>query len=147
VFVEPLVIGNHCLGFLMLAAPPTMANWTDRDRAIVPHLAAFLAQAIGNSYRHEGELNKRAVAAASPAAARLAERDPEKERLILELAETRRLLAVTEERARQAETLAVFLQQSKPGMPTTAMPQVAQAAVGPAVEQIMGKVLPIVRRR
>lgn len=146
VFVEPLVIGNHCLGFLMLAAPPTIANWTDRDRAIIPHLAAFLAQAIGNSYRHEGELNKRAVAAASPAA-RLAERDPEKERLILELAETRRRLAATEERARQAETLAVFLQQSKPGMPTTAMPQVAQAAVGPAVEQIIGKVLPLVRRK
>jgi signal transduction histidine kinase len=147
VFVEPLLIGNHCLGFLMLAAPPTISNWADRDRAIIPHLAAFLAQAIGNSYRHEGELNKRAATPSPFPAARPAERVPENERLILELAEARRMLTAAEERARQSETLAVFLQQSKPGQPTTAMPQVAQAAVGPAVEKTIGKILPIIRRK
>jgi signal transduction histidine kinase len=147
VFVEPLISGNQCLGFLLLAAPPTVSTWAERDRAIIPHLAAFLAQAIGNSYRHAGELNKRAATPSSSSATRAVERDPDKERLILELAETRRTLASTEERARQAEAMAVFLQQSKPGQPTTAMPQVTQAAVGPAVEKTIAKILPLVRQK
>lgn len=150
VFVEPLVVANQCLGFLMLAAPPTVQNWSERDRAIIPGVAGFIAQAIANSRRQERETNT-ALADSSPAAniglVRPSERDPEKERLMLELAETRRMLATVEDRARQAETVAVFLQQREPGQPTAARPQVAQAAIGPAVEHAVGIVLPMLRQK
>ncbi len=145
VFVEPLVVGQQCLGFLLLAGPPTAQNWSERDRAIIPGLAAFIAQAIANSRRLEGEAARAAAPVA--AAARSPERDPDRERLMLELAETRRILATAEDRARQAETVAVLLQQREPGQPTAARPQVAQAAIGPAVEHAIGVVLPILRQK
>lgn len=150
VFVEPLVAANHCFGFLMLAAPPDVQNWSERDRAIIPGVAAFIAQAIANSRRLEMDAGARPAAVApaavaAPAAPRPAERDAEKERLMLELAETRRMLSTAEERVRQAETVAVFLQQREPGQPTAARPQVAQAAIGPAVEQAIDTVLPLLR--
>ena len=145
VFVEPLVVGQQCLGFLLLAGPPSAQSWPERDRAIIPSLAAFIAQAIANSRRLEGESAR--VAAPLVTAARPAEREPDRERLMLELAETRRNLATAEDRARQAETVAVFLQQQAPGQPTAARPQVAQAAIGPAVEHAIGVVLPILRQK
>ncbi len=145
VFVEPLVVGQQCLGFLLLAGPPTAQNWSERDRAIIPGLAAFIAQAIANSRRLEGEAARAAAPVA--AAARSPERDPDRERLMLELAETRRMLATAEDRARQAETAAAFMQQREPGQPTAARPQVAQAAIGPAVEHAIGVVLPILRQK
>lgn len=150
VFVEPLVVDNYCLGFLMLAAPPTVQNWSDRDRAIIPGLAAFIAQAIANSRRLEGEASRHTTAPPAPtssATLRPAERDADKERLMLELAETRRMLTTAEDRARQAETVAVFLQQREPGQPTAARPQVAQAAIGPAVEHGIGSILPMLRQK
>lgn len=150
VFVEPLVVANQCIGFLMLAAPPTAQNWTERDRAIIPGVAGFIAQAIANSRRQEGEASATAAAALSAsttAMARPGERDVDKERLMLELAETRRMLSTVEERARQAETVAVFLQQREPGQPTAARPQVAQSAVGPAVEHAIAAVLPVLRQK
>lgn len=146
VFVEPLVVAQHCLGFLLLAGPPTAQNWSERDRAIIPGLAVFIAQAIANSRRLEGEA-ARAVSSPVATTARPAERDPDRERLMLELAETRRMLSTAEDRARQAETVAVFLQQREPGQPTAARPQVAQAAIGPAVEHAIGVVLPILRQK
>jgi signal transduction histidine kinase len=126
-----------------LAAPPTAENWTDRDRAIVPSVAAFVAQAVANSRRLENETPARVA----PAAPRPAEADAERERLIVELAEARRQQAVAEERARQAEVMAVTLQQRAPGGPTTARPQVAQSAVAPAVESAAAAVLPILRQK
>lgn len=155
VFVEPLMVGNHCLGFLMLAAPPTVQNWSERDRAIIPGVAAFIAQAIANSRRLESDVAQAGAASAlgptagtgALTAARPTERDPEKERLMLELAETRRMLTTTEERARQAETVAVFLQQREPGQPTAARPRVVQAAIVPAVDHAVAVVLPIIRKR
>ena len=146
VFVEPLVVGQQCLGFLLLAGPPTAQNWSERDRAIIPGLAAFIAQAIANSRRLEGEA-ARAAAPSVAVAARPTERDPDRERLMLELAETRRMLSTAEDRARQAETVAVFMQQQQPGQPTAARPQVAQAAIGPAVEHAIGVVLPMLRQK
>ena len=143
VFVEPLVMAGHCFGFLLLAAPPTAENWTDRDRAIVPSVAAFVAQAIANSRRLENETPPRPA----PVASRPAEADAERERLIVELAEARRQQAVAEERARQAEVMAVTLQQRAPGGPTTARPQVAQSAVAPAVEGAAAAVLPMLRQK
>jgi signal transduction histidine kinase len=145
VFVEPLVVAHQCLGFLLLAAPATAQNWSERDRAIIPGIAAFIAQAIANSRRRESEAGARPAAPAGPP--RPAERDADKERLMLELAETRRMLTTAEERARQAETVAVFLQQREPGQPTAARPQVTQAALGPAVEQAVGSVLPMLRQK
>lgn len=151
VFVEPLVVANQCLGFLLLAGPPTAQNWSERDRAIIPGLAAFIAQAIANSRRLEGEaVSPYTAAPPSPTAitlARASDRDTEKERLMLELAETRRMLSTAEERARQAETVAVFLQQREPGQPTAARPQVTQSALGPAVDHAMGIILPMLRQK
>jgi len=153
VFVEPLVVANHCLGFLMLAAPPTAPSWSERDRAIIPGMAAFIAQAIANSRHGDFEasgVSPQAVSPVLPAAitlARAADRDTEKERLMLELAETRRMLSAAEERTRQAETMAVFLQQRDPGQPTAARPQVAQAALGPAAEYAAGAILPMLRQK
>ena len=144
VFVEPLVVANQCFGFLLLAAPPSVANWTDRDRAIVPGVAAFIAQAIANSRRLESEAPAPRPA---PVAPRPPEADAERERLIVELAEARRQQAVAEERARQAETMAVTLQQREPGRATTARPQVAQSAIAPTVESTAGAVLPLLRRK
>ena len=144
VFVEPLVVGNQCFGFLLLAAPPSAENWTDRDRAIVPGVAAFIAQAIANSRRLESEAPARPAPAPAP---RPPEADAERERLIIELAEARRQQVAAEERARQAETMAVALQQRAPGGPTTARPQVAQSAVAPAVESAAASILTIVRRK
>ena len=143
VFVEPLVVGGHCFGFLLLAAPPTAQDWTDHDRAIVPAAAVFIAQAIANSRRAESD----PPAHLPVPAARPAEPDPEKERLIIELAEARRIQAATEERARQAESVAVYLQQREPGQPTAARPQVTQAAVASIVEATAGAILPVLRRR
>ncbi|HQF70609.1 MAG TPA: GAF domain-containing sensor histidine kinase [Promineifilum sp.] len=144
VFVEPLIVANQCFGFLFLAAPPSAADWADRDRAIVPGVAAFLAQAIANSRRLESETPARRAPAPPP---RLPEADAERERLIVELAEARRQQAVAEERARQAESMAVLLQQREPGRPTTARPQVAQSAVAPTVESTVASILPILRRK
>ncbi len=143
VFVEPLVVAGSCFGFLLLAAPPAAENWTDRDRAVVPSVAAFVAQAIANSRRLESETPARAA----PVAPRPVEADVERERLIVELAEARRQQVVAEERARQAEVMAVTLQQRQPGGPTTARPQVAQSAVAPAVESAAASVLPLLRQK
>ena len=144
VFVEPLVVGNQCFGFLLLAAPANVENWTDRDRAIVPGVAAFLGQAIANSRRLESEMPARPVPALAP---RPPEADAERERLIIELAEARRQQAAAEERARQAEMMAVTLQQRAPGAPTTARPLVAQSAIAPALESATASLLPVVRRK
>ncbi len=146
VFVEPLLTGSGCFGFLLLAAAPGAANWSDRDRHIIPHLAAFVAQAIDNVYRLEVEPARKAAATAVTAA-QASERDAEKERLILELADTRRMLASTEERARQAETVAAIFQQTEPGQPTRAMAQITQTEVGPVVESACEKILPLLRQR
>ncbi len=150
VFVEPLVAGGHCLGFLMLAASTTTQNWSERDRAIIPGVAAFVAQAIASNRHTDEKRESREIdqlPATTLASSHGPERDTGKERLILELAETRRMLTTAEERARQAESMAVFLQQGEPGQPTTALPLLAQAAIGPALEYAMESVLPLVRQR
>ncbi len=150
VFIEPLLVGGQCLGFLMLAAPTTVQNWPERDRAIIPGVAAFVAQAVANSRHIEGAKATHdfdQLPATALATSHTAERDTDRERLIVELAETRRMLTTAEERARQAESMAVFLQQGEPGQPTTAMPLIAHAAVGPALEYAVESVLPLMRQR
>jgi signal transduction histidine kinase len=142
VIIEPLVIDNRCQGFMVLAAAPSVQSWSDRDRAIIPGLSGFVSQALINIRRMESEVPYRAT---TPAPARPADRDPEKERLIIELAEARRQMAAAETRARQAEAAAVYIQQRVPGQPTTARPQVAQAAVNEVVENALEAILPIVR--
>lgn len=150
VFIEPLVAAGQCLGFLMLAAQTTVQNWSERDRAIIPGVAAFVAQAIANSRRPQVEKSTHEfdhLPTATLSSTRAGERDTDKERLIVELAETRRMLTTAEERANQAESMAVFLQQGEPGGPTTARPQITHAAVGPALEYAVESVLPIMRQR
>lgn len=143
VYVEPLVADNQCLGFLLLGAPPSVQNWSERDRAVIPGVAAFLAQAITNSRRLEQEAPSRPV---SPAAA-LVERDGEKEQLIVELAGTRRQLAALEDRVRQAEAVAVYYQQREPGQPTVARTQAAQAVVAKVIDSAVGSLLPLLREK
>jgi signal transduction histidine kinase len=142
VVIEPLVVDNRCQGFMVLAAAPSVQSWSDRDRAIIPGLSGFVSQALINSRRMESETPYRPT---SPALPTPIDRDPEKERLIIELAEARRQMAAAETRARQAEAAAVYLQQRVPGQPTTARPQVAQAAVVEVVENALEVILPIVR--
>jgi signal transduction histidine kinase len=142
IVIEPLVVDNRCQGFMVLAAAPSVQSWSDRDRAIIPGLSGFVSQALINSRRMESETPYRPL---TPAPSTPAERDPEKERLIIELAEARRQMAAAETRARQAEAAAVYLQQRVPGQPTTARPQVAQAAVVEVVENALEVILPIVR--
>lgn len=146
VFIEPLVVAGQCLGFLVLVAAPVVQNWSDRDRAIIPGVAAFISQALANSQRLDS-LSPARPATAPSTPLRPPDRDPDKERLIIELAEARRQLSAAETRARQAEAAAVYLQQRQPGQPTTARPQVAQSAVGDVVESAVSSVLPVVRER
>jgi signal transduction histidine kinase len=146
VHIEPLTVSNQCIGFLLLVAAPSVSNWSTRDRAIVPDVAAFLSQALANSRRMEMEAPAQ-EAAPLPTQPVAAERDQERERLIIELAEARRQLAAAENRARQAEVAAAVMQQRQPGQPTTARPQVAQAAVHEVVERAVGAILPLVREK
>jgi hypothetical protein len=144
VLIEPLIATNQCLGFLLLVAAPSAQNWSDHDRAIIPGVAGFLSQALANSRRMENEVPARkGTPVMNPA--RPVDRAPDRERLIVELAETRRQLAAAETRARQAEAAAVYMQQRQPGQPTTARPQVAQAAAGEVVEGTIESVLPMIR--
>lgn len=49
--VEPLFIGDEAVGMLLLAKPDGRLRWTPREKAITPALAAFVAQALLNSYQ------------------------------------------------------------------------------------------------
>lgn len=152
VFIEPLVTGGQCFGFLMLAAPTTAQNWSEHDRTIIPGLAAFASQALANGRRIEGEKPAQQVTgqlpAALPASAHVAERDTDKERLIIELAETRRMLTTAEERARQAASIAASPNHIEPSArPAIAWSPLAYAAIGPALEYAVESVLSIIRRR
>jgi signal transduction histidine kinase len=92
------MVATKCLGFLVLAAPPAVTGWTEQDRALVPNVAAFLAQAIANSHQLEDEIAARQAATADVAEDR--ETAAELDRLNAELSEVRAQLAAAEAAAR-----------------------------------------------
>ena len=54
--VEPLLVGNRAIGFLMLARRLNQKNWGERDHILTPVIADYLAKAIGNSQEHQAEI-------------------------------------------------------------------------------------------
>lgn len=49
--VEPLFVGEEAVGMLLLAKPDGRLRWSAREKAITPALAAFVAQALINTYQ------------------------------------------------------------------------------------------------
>jgi signal transduction histidine kinase len=49
--VEPLFVAEEAVGMLLLAKGDGRLRWSAREKAIAPALAAFVAQALTNSYR------------------------------------------------------------------------------------------------
>lgn len=51
--IEPLLVNNTVLGFLLLAVPAGQEHWLPSNRIVASACATFLAQAIANSQRYE----------------------------------------------------------------------------------------------
>ena len=125
-------MAHQCPWFPVVGRAADGAEWSERDRAaVIPGLAALpprrsLAAAVGNgreaANRQPSDPRRYRPRPTLPAGAKVTRK---RERLMLELAETRRMLTTVEERARQAETVAVFAAAREPGQPTAARPQVA----------------------
>ncbi len=54
--IEPLLVGNRPIGFLMLARRHNQNSWGDRDQLLTPIIADYLAKAIGNSQTQQAEV-------------------------------------------------------------------------------------------
>ncbi len=139
-FVEPLMSGGTCLGFLIVAADPSVSEWSAQERALVPSLAAFLSQAIANSRTVRDDRLQ-------PDPVELVALEAEIERLTSELAATRRLLVAAEARV---VTSADPPAQSAPVAAAAAHthPQLAPTTpLLPALEAAVGSVLPVIRNK
>lgn len=140
-FIEPLIAQGRCLGFLVLAAAPSLAAWSEADRAVAPALASFAAQAIANSRLLESELEKRLTRG-------LAQDEDQALRAALdqtqaELARTRRQLTTAEARLQRAQ--ASRTAGTKEG---TTRPQLAPTTpVLPAIEGAVSTLLPTLRAK
>jgi signal transduction histidine kinase len=155
VFVEPLMAGSNCLGFLVLAAPPSVPAWTDQERALVPSAAAFLAQAIANSRQLEEEIAARQTPAAETSEDR--ETAAELDRLNAELSDLRARLAEAEAAVRLVPpavvaTVAATADVSSPRplpAPAGSAPADAETgtAVTPVIEEAITLVLPAIREK
>ncbi|HUM69937.1 MAG TPA: GAF domain-containing sensor histidine kinase, partial [Chloroflexota bacterium] len=49
--VEPLFVADEVVGMLLLAKPDGRLRWSEREKTITPALAAFVAQALMNTYQ------------------------------------------------------------------------------------------------
>ncbi len=140
-FIEPLIAQGNCLGFLVLAAPPSVANWSDYDRAIVPGVASFVAQAIVNSRLLERELEARTVtglAVAEDQALRAA-----LDQTQAELSRTRRQLAAAEARLQHAQAA-----RAAGAKEVMTRPQIGPTTpVLPVIEGAVSAVLPTLRAK
>ena len=152
VFIEPLIAAGQCLGFLLLAAPPDVQRWSDFERSIVPGLAGFIAQAVHNSRYllqdvEQVPMGDEGLEAAEQAAPVTVDQAVSNERLILELAEARRMLMLAEERARESERMALSLQEGKTNQPVADHKTAGRSEIGPAVEQAVASILPILKEK
>ncbi|MBE7529714.1 MAG: hypothetical protein HND44_09945 [Chloroflexi bacterium] len=117
--VEPLYVAEEAVGMLLLAKPDGRLRWSEREKAITPALAAFVAQALMNTYQRP--------AATPPAPAinlpigdtavsgRLIALETERDRLAAELDTTANRAAQAEARAlvalKRAHDLAQLLEE------------------------------------
>ena len=152
VFIEPLIAAGQCLGFLLLAAPPDVQRWSDFERSIVPGLAGFIAQAVHNSRYllqdvEQVPIGDEGLEAAEQAVPVTVDQAVSNERLILELAEARRMLMLAEERARESERMALSLQEGKTNQPVADHKTAGRSEIGPAVEQAVASILPILKEK
>jgi GAF domain-containing protein len=53
VYIEPLIVQDECLGFILLGASKTANEWSEEERLLIPELGRFIAQAIVSGRRHE----------------------------------------------------------------------------------------------
>ncbi len=98
-FIHPLRAKSEWLGMLILSHPQGGSAWSDDQRAAIPPLAYFIAQAIDNSHLHVNALQQTSVSyklEAPPDTGRLINLEEEHMRLRSEL-------EVWQARARQAE--------------------------------------------
>ena len=140
-FIEPLIARGQCLGFLVLAASPTADAWTDNDRAIIPGVASFIAQALANSRMLEDELEARTatgLATAEDQALRAALDQTQDE-----LSRTRRQLAAAEARLQRSQAARAAVVKE-----VVTRPQLAPTTpVLPAIEGAVSAVLPKLRAK
>jgi signal transduction histidine kinase len=108
--VEPMFIAEEPVGMLLLAKPDGRLRWTDREKAITPALAAFVAQAVVNTYAHQPTAQLISPPATTlpigetAVSGRLIALEAERDRLAAEL-------DTTANRAAQAESRAVVALQ------------------------------------
>lgn len=140
-FIEPLIAGGRCLGFLIVAAPQALPSWSDADRALVSGAAAFIAQAIANSRSLENELESRTAAGLAMAedqALRAALNNTQDE-----LARTRRQLAAAEARLQKSQAARAAVVKE-----VVTRPQIAPTTpVLPAIEGAVSALLPALRTK
>lgn len=112
--VTPLTAGQSDLGVLLLAAEKGRERWPAPDKALIPFVAAYVAQAIHNTQTHQQLLRHTSLAAATESGAALAvnsgrsltiEREREEalaevETVNARLDQTRILLLAEQQRAR-----------------------------------------------
>jgi signal transduction histidine kinase len=63
--IEPLIVANSELGVLLLGAPAGQDHWPVSDRALLPYLAAYVAQAVHNAQSYEKALHANSPPATS----------------------------------------------------------------------------------
>jgi signal transduction histidine kinase len=112
--VTPLIAGRSELGVLLLAAEKGRENWPAPDKALIPFVAAYVAQAIHNTQTHQqllrhtspaGTAEPSGVSAAKNGRLLTSEREREEalaevETLNTRLDQTRILLLAEQQRAR-----------------------------------------------
>jgi signal transduction histidine kinase len=140
-FIEPLIAQGRCLGFLVLAAAPSLANWSEADRALAPELASFMAQAIANSRLVESELEARTarnLTGSEDQALRAA-----LDQTQAELARTRRQLTAAEARLQKVQAARAAVVRE-----VVTRPQLAPTTpVLPAIEGAVSTLLPTLRAK
>lgn len=150
VYVEPLISNRNCFGLLLLAAPASMKAWSERDGMLVPAIATLISHALVDNRQIQPAAVPETIDQISVSAllgSRTIDRDAEKERLILSLAETRRRLAIAEDRARQIDIASIPPPPGGNGHPAPQLQLTTSTALEQALDDAVDKVLPIMRRR
>lgn len=118
--VEPLFVGEEAVGMLLLAKPDGRLRWSAREKAITPALAAFVAQALMNTYQRPTTAppppaTNLPVGGDTAVSGRLIALETERDRLAAELDTTANRAAQAEARAvvalKRAHDLAQLLEE------------------------------------
>ncbi len=112
---HPLVMHNRTIGVLFLARRMGQNRWSERDEAVAPILADYLAQALGNSRQRQIDLRNAATTAVSSQAnisGRLIALEEERDRLQAKLETAHARSQQAEQRAAAAAKRAAVLAES-----------------------------------